>query len=357
LDLGKDEYPELATEQRRVSHLAALAESVQSASDALAAGDASAQSQVGAARRALSPVLSVDSELDEVAGLLDEAQIRLDEAERALARYQEGLNMDPAEHERLERRLDQISDVARKHRVAPDELFAKAEALVEELDQLDHADDRLKSLAGELAEARSTYLDRARKLTAKRQSAARRLGREIGKGVATLGMPDARFEVTVVERDAPGFGRDGLDDVRFEIAANPGEPGGPLAKVASGGELSRVSLAISVVTADTSVPRCMVFDEVDAGIGGAVAQIVGEKLKSLAGGAQVLCVTHHAQVASQANQHWQVSKAAKGGKTRSQVVALDHDARVEELARMLGGARVTKRTRDHAAEMLADAAR
>ena len=355
LDLGADEYPALAAEQRRVSHLAALADGVQAAVEALAGGDASAQSQLGAARRALTPVLSVDTELDDVSGLLDEAQIRLDEAERALQRYSDGLNTDPAEHERVERRLDQIGDIARKHRVPPQELFAKAGALAEELDQLDHADDRLKTLAGELAEARSAYLDTARQLTAQRRRAARKLAREAGQAIAELGMPDARFEVDVDERDAPGYGRDGIDDVRFMIAANPGEPGGPLAKVASGGELSRVSLAISVVTADTSVPRCMVFDEVDAGIGGAVAQTVGTQLRTLASRAQVLCVTHHAQVASQAAQHWQVSKTARAGKTRSRVEVLDGDARIDELARMLGGARVTRRTRDHAAEMLAEA--
>lgn len=355
LDLGANEYPELVANQRRAANIAALVEGVRVASSVLAEDDASVQAQLGAARRALAPVLSVDAELDEVADLLDEAQIRIDEAERALSRYADGLRADPAEHERLERRLDQISDVARKHRVAPEELVAKTAALTEELDNLDHADERLKTLAGELAEAHATYLDHARQLTQRRRRAARKLARDIATAVAALGMPDATFEIAVSEREAPGLGRDGMDEVRFMIAANPGEPGGPLAKVASGGELSRVSLAISVVTADTGERRCMVFDEVDAGIGGAVAQTVGEQLSTLAARAQVLCVTHHAQVASQATQHWRVSKDAEDGKTRSEVVALTEKQRVDELARMLGGTRITKRTRDHAAEMRADA--
>ncbi|MEM6640386.1 MAG: DNA repair protein RecN [Pseudomonadota bacterium] len=352
LNLGPDEYPQLAADQRRAANMASLAEGIQAAQTAIAGSETSAQAQITSARRALTPLVSVDDALDDVQGLFDAAQIQLDEAERALERYSEQLHSDPGEHERLERRLDQIGDIARKHRVPAEELHERAAALRGELDQLDHADERLSALTGELSVARTEYLDAARALTRARSRAARKLAAEVTKRIATLGMPDAQFDVVVNKRDAPGFGRHGMDDVTFSVAANPGEPGGPLSKVASGGELSRISLAISVVTADTGVPRCMVFDEVDAGIGGAVAQTVGEQLSTLAADMQVLCVTHHAQVASQAAHHWQVSKASKDGKTRSSVVALDGEDRIEELARMLGGARITKRTRDHAAELL-----
>lgn len=355
LDLSAEEYQTLADDQRRISHLAGLAEGVGTATDALSELDDSAQSRVGSARRALAPLLDVDNSLGEVAQMLDEAQIQIDEADLILRRYASDLNMDPAEHQRVERRLDLLTDVARKHRIAPSQLHEKLVELTDKLDELDHADDRLKALAEELSTAEALYRKRAAALTRKRKTAARKLATAVGKVIASLGMPDAVFSVDIDERDAPGFGRDGQDQVTFTIAANPGERGGPLAKVASGGELSRISLAISVVTADKGEERCMVFDEVDAGIGGAVAQIVGEQLKRLSANAQVLCVTHHAQVASQAHNHWRVSKAASDGKTRSDVAVLPEKARIEELARMLGGAKITKRSRDHAAEMRADA--
>lgn len=355
LDLQPDEYPQLADAQRRAAHMATLAEGVRGASDALSDSPSSAQSQIGAARRALGPLVEVDSALQDVTQMLDEAQIQIDEAEAFLRRYASELNTDPAEHERLERRLDQLGDVARKHRITPDQLHSKFEELSASLSDLDHADDRLKALTVELTEAQDAWRQRARTLTSKRKSAAKKLATAVTRAIGALGMPDARFRVEVSERDAPGFGRDGADEITFVIAANPGEPGGALAKVASGGELSRVSLAISVVTAKSGEKRCMVFDEVDAGIGGAVAQTVGKQLRTLSDDAQVLCVTHHAQVASQATSHWQVSKAATDGKTRSQVIALGEKQRIDELARMLGGEKITKRSRDHAAEMRAAA--
>ncbi|MFK8016800.1 MAG: DNA repair protein RecN [Gammaproteobacteria bacterium] len=351
LNLTADEYKTLADDQRRISHLAGLAEGVRVASDALGESDDSVQARLGSARRALAPLLSVDAQLEEVSQMLDEAQIQIDEADVFLRRYGADLNMDPAEHQRVEQRLDLLTDVARKHRIAPGQLHDKLTELNDKLDDLDNADDRLKGLAVELADAEQSYRRCAAALTRKRKTAARKLSGAVGKVIASLGMPDAVFSVDVDPRDAPGFGRDGDDQVSFQIAANPGQPAGPLAKVASGGELSRVSLAISVVTAKTGERRCMVFDEVDAGIGGAVAQVVGDQLRRLSDDAQVLCVTHHAQVASQAHQHWQVSKAASDGTTRSQVVDLAEKARIEELARMLGGAKITKRSRDHAAEM------
>jgi DNA repair protein RecN (Recombination protein N) len=353
LALEADEYQALADEQRRIAHLAGLAEGVRTATDAIGESGDSVQSRLGQARRALAPLLEYDADLGDAIQMLDEAQIQIDEAEAFLRRYGADLQMDPAEHERVERRLDQLTDVARKHRIAPSQLHEKLTELQHKLDELDHADDRLKALVAELSDAETTYRSRAATLTRKRKAAARKLASAVGKAIGGLGMPDAVFGVRVEPRDAPGFGRDGRDQITFEVAANPGEPAGPLSRVASGGELSRISLAISVVTAKTGEKRSMVFDEVDAGIGGSVAQTVGQQLQRLSADAQVLCVTHHAQVASQARHHLRVSKLASDGKTRSQVASLAEDERIDELARMLGGASITKRSRDHAAEMRA----
>jgi DNA repair protein RecN (Recombination protein N) len=247
-----------------------------------------------------------------------------------------------------------IEELARKHRVAPKELPAQLEHLVEELKTLENAEMRLGELEARLASLQRDYDAAAAKLTAARQKAAKALGRAVTDLMRVLGMPGGTFEVRVEPTGKP-VGPNGVDAIEFLVSANPGQPVKPVAKVASGGELSRISLAVQVAAAadDARGPTCMIFDEVDAGVGGGVAEIVGRQLHALGARGQVLCVTHLPQVASQADHHVRVAKLTDGRTSRTSLAELRDAERVEELARMLGGVSITDKAREHAREMLA----
>jgi DNA repair protein RecN (Recombination protein N) len=356
LGLGEEELAALESEHHRLAHADRLAAGVQTVLDEVFDAEASAQARLGRALRTLSELAGYDPALSASAELLEQAEIQLSEAADDLRRYGDRLEIDPERQDWVEQRLGTIRQLARRHRVDDGELHAVLPALEEEIDRLAHAEERAARIEAELAEAERAYEHAATALHEARVEAAAELGGRVSEIMQELGMPGGRLVIEVERSDTTRVRPHGQDTVTFLVAANPGQPPRPLARVASGGELSRISLAIQVVAADASTIPCMVFDEVDTGVGGGVAEIVGRRLRQLGRSRQVLCVTHLPQVASQGHSHLSVSKTADGGETRTSIQALSDAGRVEELARMLGGVRITSRTRAHAEEMLKSAA-
>ncbi|MFK8029414.1 MAG: DNA repair protein RecN [Gammaproteobacteria bacterium] len=349
------EFESLSEEQFRLSHVATLAESSLEAIGALSTDNNSVQSKLAFARKQLAQITGIDAKLEEYDQLLDSAEIQIEEALSGLQRYADELEMDPARRDFVESRLDGLAGQAKKHRVDPEQLVQHLDSLNAELIELETAEESIAELESAVDEAAKAYLAVARKLSAARRKSAKTMGKDIGQLVQELGMPDCEFTVDVTS-DAKGpFRRNGIDTVQFMIQANKGETARPVSKVASGGELSRVSLAVQVISASADSSSCMVFDEVDAGVGGAVADMIGQRLQELGSRRQVLAVTHLPQVACHGHQHFKVSKTTLDNRTRSQVVELKGADRVEELARMLGGAKLTTTTRRHAKELLTQA--
>ena len=283
---------------------------------------------------------------------MESARLQVEAAADDLRHYLERLDLDPERLAQVEERLSQSYTLARKHRIRPEELVEHHRQLLAESDALGNVDAHLHALSEQEAAAQQQYMDSARQLSKARRSAAKNLTQQVQKQLTALSMKAAKLEAQLNEC-APGA--DGLEDVEFLFSANPGQPLKPLGKVASGGELSRVSLAIQVICARNLTVPSLVFDEVDVGVGGGVAEIVGRLLRELGSHAQVLCITHQPQVASQGHQHWQVHKIQGDDTTHTRIQGLDDNARIEELARMLGGVEITESTRNHAREMLSKA--
>lgn len=344
-----DEWAELDTEQRRLGHAAGLIEGAAEALGAMADGEVSISAMLGHVAARVEGMAELDAGLAEVRDLVAGALIQVDEAAHGLRRYQERLDIDPARLQEVEARIAAINDVARKHRVQPEALPELLADWQRELAELEERADPARLAAAE-AEARKRWERAAGDLSALRRPAAERLSREVTEAMQTMAMAGGSFEVALLPREKESA--HGLEDVEFRVAANPSQPLRPLAKVASGGELSRIGLAIQVMTSrDAAVPT-LIFDEVDVGIGGAVAERVGQLLQRLGQDRQVLCVTHLPQVAACADWQWNIAKVQRGGEVLSAVTSLGRDGRVEELARMLGGLEITDKTRGHADEML-----
>ena len=355
LGLTDGEFASLTEERTRLANRGRLAEGAHLALGCLyESEDSSAHGRASRALAALRGMSALDSRIAEIAPLLENAVIQIGEAARELQHYVESLEMDTARQDQVERRLAAIEELARKHRVSAAELPERARQLTSDLAALETAEGDLATLRKDLAAALAHYRDLAGRLSARRTTAGRSLAKEITARMQVLGMAGGRFQVDVSPLESSEPAPHGADQVEFRVTANPGQPPRPLAKVASGGELSRLSLAVQV-SAAAREKSCMVFDEVDAGIGGAVAEIVGRELRLLAEGAQVLCVTHLPQVASQAHHHFRVSKLSDGRTTRTALTELSEEARIEEIARMLGGVEVTAKAREHAREMLKSA--
>jgi DNA repair protein RecN (Recombination protein N) len=351
LDLKEGEVAQLTEERTRHSNRGRLAEAAQAAVGLLYDSDAgNAHATASRALAGIKTLSSVDPRLAKVVPMVDEATIQIREAARELSRYLETLDIDPARQEEVERRLAAIEELSRKHRVASVELAARAGDLEQQLAELDSADNDLNALKKSQAEALDAYRKLATQLSAGRQTAARALSKDITARMQTLGMAGGRFLIDISQANGEPSAH-GFDIVEFRVTANPGQPLRPLAKVASGGELARLSLAVQVAGASNDT-RCMVFDEVDSGVGGAVAEIVGRELKALGYSGQAICVTHLPQVASQGHHHLRVAKLTDGKTTRTTISELTMDERAEELARMLGGLEVTGKAREHAREML-----
>ena len=345
----------LAEERKRVASLGRLVEGSAQVEALLAGEDGGATSALARSQGVLRQLVGLDPALEQTAAQLEEATIAAREALASLRRYADALEADPTRQEWVEARLAALEAVARKHHVETHELPGLRATLAAEFDELEAGVLSEAEMQQRLAAARERYLEVAQVLSAARRKAATVLDRKVTDYMQSLGMPGGVFMTRVEPQAPPVFSAHGNDEIEFLVSANPGQPPRSLAKVASGGELSRISLALQVAAVEAAHLPCLVFDEVDAGVGGAVAEMVGRQLHALAARGQVLCVTHLPQVASQSDHQLRVSKHIAGGSTRTRIEVLDEPARVEELARMLGGTTITDRTREHAREMLAAA--
>jgi len=285
--------------------------------------------------------------------MLSSAEIHLDEARSELTRYADGIELDPSRLAEVDQRLEAIYDLARKHRVMPERLFEHHLALNAELEGLDGGDERLDQLSAEIKNARAEYSKLASRLTNQRTKAAVEIADKVSSILSKLAMERCSIKIALTPHAPESYHPRGNEDVEFLISTNPGAEPGPLAKIASGGELSRISLALQVAAAENATVPTMIFDEVDVGIGGAVAEVVGDLLHHLSARVQVLCVTHLPQVAAKGDQHLQVSKAGDKNSVSTRLATLDTQSRISEIARMLGGMKITESTLAHAREMLA----
>ncbi len=339
------EWEETLHEQGRLAHAASLMEGARYALDALSEADDSCLSRLGSVDSRLASLEGYDAEISQIRPLIDSAHIQVAEAVHSLRHYVDRLDLDPGRLQALEARIDAVHSASRKYRVPPQELHSLLEKAKSRLSELNEAGD-IDALLEKEGDARKIYEDLALKLSASRREMAARLSVEVTDSMRQLSMTGGTFEVSL--EALPEGDAHGMEKVEFLVAANPGTPLKPLAKVASGGELSRISLAIQVMGVRAQRVPTLIFDEVDVGIGGGVAEIVGRLLSRLGKGRQVLCVTHLPQVASCADSQFSVSKESG----RSRIRRLDEEGRVEEIARMLGGVEITETTRDHAREML-----
>ncbi|MBU9468420.1 DNA repair protein RecN [Burkholderia multivorans] len=345
------EWEEVSAEHKRLSHSANLIEGVRGALDALSESDEAMLTQLGAIVSKLRSLADYDAALGDALASLEPAEIQLQEAVYSLSHYAQRLDLDPDRLAQVEMRLDALHSTARKFRLLPDTLHEEHAARRAQLAALDAAAD-LGALEAAQAKAWDAYLADAKRLSKARAQAAKALGTAVTAGMQELSMAGGSFEVALVPL-ADG-GPHGLEQIEFRVAGHAGVPLRPLAKVASGGELARISLALAVIASAASPTPTLIFDEVDTGIGGGVAEVVGRLLHQLGRDRQVLCVTHLPQVAARGDHHFQVAKGSdEHGGTVSTVVALDKASRIEEVARMLGGLEITATTRKHAKEMLA----
>jgi len=350
LALAPGEWETIQSEHGRLAHAANLIEGVRDAIDSLSESENAALGALSGVLSRLRPLTEYDASLRETISMLESGEAQLREAAYALGHYADRIELDPIRLREVEQRLEAVHSAARKFRTRPEAMPELVASLRVRLKDLEMTTD-LEGLARQEQAARSRYDGLAARLSTERKKAATKLGREVNAAMKDLAMSGGRFEVELRSL-LPHGSVAGNEQVEFLVTTNPGTEPRPLAKVASGGELSRISLAIQVITSRAAAVSTLIFDEVDAGIGGAVAEVVGKKLKTLGEERQVLCVTHLPQVAAQAREQWSVSKGIEGGGARSRVAVLDHKSRIEEIARMLGGVAITATTRKHAAEML-----
>jgi DNA repair protein RecN (Recombination protein N) len=352
LGLTAEQILELDREQRRLGSLGRLQEVGARLLMQLDDAEPCVSDTLRHAGSELADVAGIDPRLAPFLELVEGAAIQVQEAAAGLRQYLGDLDLDPGLTEQVEARLGQVHDLSRKYRCAQEALPEALEARRAELAALEQADLSAEALSAARDAARAAYFARAEALSSARVEAAHRLGKTITGFMHQLGMGGGQFAVALSPLGADEAGPGGTDRIEFQVSANPGQPLAPLARVASGGELSRIGLAIQVATAECGTVPTLVFDEVDVGIGGGVAEIVGRLLRRLGGDRQVLCVTHLPQVAAQAHHHLKVSKQARDGQTYTQIQSLGRPERTEEIARMLGGTEITQKTRAHADEML-----
>ncbi len=349
LDFRAEEWEELQESHRRLAHAAELISGVQAVSTLMDADGEGILALLASARSRLNDLVPYDAHLLDPHQALEDVLIQLQETVRDLNRYAEGVELDPAALARAEARIAQVTDVARKLRARPEELDAVLASSRSHLDELDRNRD-LEALARAASEAEAAYLCLAQELSARRREAGARLAGAATSAMQGLAMKGGTFDVAL-HPCTPEAG--GLEEVEFLVSPHPEQALRPLTKTASGGELSRLGLALQTVLSSQSGAGTLIFDEVDAGVGGGVAEVVGRMLSSLGRDRQVLCVTHLAQVAARADRHWRVSKrVVDGHHLLTRVERLESGQRVEEIARMLGGVKITDTTRRHAREML-----
>ncbi len=356
LNLQQGDVEALEQERLLLANIGRISAGLTMALDRLYdAEEASAHDLMGLALREVQALASLDPQLSGAVEALEQSRIQLCEASDQLRRRCASMEPDPLRQDAVESRLASVHDLARKHRTEPEVLWELSGKLSTELAELTASDSRLDAIDEVSRRLRDSLGQAADALHAARVTAARSLAKAVTGNLRSLGMAGSAFLVEIGSLPVENVGPTGADEIEFRVSTNAGQAPQPIAKIASGGELSRLSLAIQVVAMTSHGAPTLVFDEVDAGIGGGVAEIVGQCLKRLSSQRQVLCVTHLAQVASQADHHFAVAKSAIGKATRTSVQELDAGARVDEVARMLGGITITERTRDHAKEMLQSA--
>ncbi|MBT8521469.1 DNA repair protein RecN [Polynucleobacter paneuropaeus] len=343
------EWDSIQVDHARLANAAKIITGCQEVIDGLSESENSAESILSKANLSISDLAEHDPALSEISQALESAQIQVDEAVHSLNRYLQKIDLDPERLGQLEERMQALHAAARKYRTDTNQL---PQLLIETSERLDalSASQNIEALRSKVKEQEGIYLKAAKLLSQKRSKAATELSQLVTAAMQNLSMAGGQLEIALKSLDeGASFG---LEQAEFLVAGHAGSTPRPLAKVASGGELARISLAISVITSKASFTPTLIFDEVDAGIGGAVAETVGKLLRQLGESHQILCVTHLPQVAAQGNQHFKVSKSQSGDKTLSQLNVLSRNERVEEIARMLGGATITDTTRRHARELL-----
>jgi len=352
LALESNEVQSLEEELHRLSNLTNIMETGKTIWFALDNDEASSiNSQLSTLIRQLEDIRQFDAGLSNITSMITESTVTLKEAASELSHYLNAIDSDPQRLEFVNERLSLIYDLARKHHCQPQELSDLSERLLAELNSLRSTEQQSSAMNLRMTEAETEYRQSASKLSKQRQSAAKHLSKAIGKNMQLLGMKAGKFEAVLVE--ATGLSPHGLENIEFCVSTNPGHPLQALTKVASGGELSRISLAIQVITArKTSIPT-LIFDEVDVGIGGGTAEVVGKLLKQLSIKKQILCITHQPQVAALAHHHLHVNKKSTKNSTKTNIVTLKNEQKTDEIARMLGGITITEQTLSHAREMIA----
>lgn len=356
LAIGELELDELEAEHKRLANAENTLLSGQSAVIACLGDDNSEQAATQMVYQAIHQLQQIDDRhphLEEARDLLQQAHIQLEEAGNSLQRYLDGVDINPHRLQQIESRLSDIYTMARKHHINAQQVYAHWQEQEQALAALSLSDEDLAELRAEVESLYQAFLSEAQALSNARIHAATQMDKDIEAHFEALSLGRARFITQVIPQDIKQAQSHGIDDIHFIVQTNPGMPAGPLAKVASGGELSRISLAIQVVTAATSKVPSLIFDEVDVGIGGGTAERVGRLMRKLGNNSQVMCVTHQPQVAAQAHQHFQVSKVSGDEATHTRIRELSSKQRAEELARMLGGIEITSQTLAHASEMLA----
>ncbi|WPC05792.1 DNA repair protein RecN [Pseudomonas benzenivorans] len=356
LALGEQELDQLEQEHKTLTNAESLLSACRLVIEQCSENDAgNVLSALTGSLNRLSGFQGQPGALSEAINLLASAQIQVEEAVGELNRFLDHFDADPERLQQLEERLDSIYTLARKHRIQPNDMATLQQQLFEELESLNADDQAVERLSEELCAYARHYQDKAGELSQLRSAAAQRLASAVEAEMHSLGMPGGRFSIQLRANSSDEPQANGLELVEFLVSANPGQPLKPLAKVASGGELSRISLAIQVITAQTSRVPTLVFDEVDVGIGGPTAEVVGQLLRRLGERGQVLCVTHLPQVAAQGHQHLFVHKLRDSDATRTAVSKLERHQRVEEIARMLGGVDLTEESLAHARQMVGSA--
>lgn len=351
LNLQENELAELDRDQKQLANADRLLESSQMVFALLSENpEANVLSLLNTAAQQLLPLQKLDSKLTNALELLKSAAVQIEEANNDLSNYLEKLELNPERLQFVEQRLSAIYEMARKHRVAPTELLTHHHQLREALHHLNNGDSHLSALEQEIEKLSKDYQQAALELSDSRQKAAQRLEPFIQKSMHELGMPGGKFSIQFEALTECSI--NGSERVEFYVITNPGQGLQPLSKVASGGELSRISLAIHVLTAANEAVPTLIFDEVDVGIGGSTAEIVGRLLRTLSESAQIFCVTHLPQVAALGHHHFQISKTLHENSTQTHARLLDKKTRIEEIARMLGGIKITKQTLAHAKEMI-----
>ena len=353
LSLTEGEYQHLEEDHQRLANSDRLMEVSQTALQVLYdADDDNIYSQLSQQASQIETLSETDHKLSAANNMLSDAMIQVEETASHLRDYLSQLENDPQRFQELDTRISLIHDLSRKHHVKPEGLTEIHQQLSDELNNLDNADENLIELEKQSKQLEQKYLKLATKLSKSRKKTATELNKKITEAMQTLGMLGGTFEINVVDNKNNAFSAAGFDDIEFTVSANPGQSCKALAKVASGGELSRISLAIQMMTAQQGRIPTLIFDEVDSGVGGGIAEIVGRHLRTLGDSRQVFCVTHLPQVASQAHHHMQVQKQSDQKETITQINSLSKKQRIEEISRMLGGVEITQQTRAHAEEML-----